>query len=264
MYCKYCGSPIDNDSRFCSHCGRQLSENDIVAEKAVWTDFSNNQQNQEQQENLYQPRIEDIKPELLVFRVIKNYNYFFPIDEVTVEYQVKNCSTLRCHIDNGKTIQTWNISFSSNTFSTFTIDLKDVDCIAQALRIQLELENEDYVYKSDIQNIPIATNFNLQKHKEKYLKYKQYLIRTEERERIIDGVYGFLNPMAVLGLIGFCACTILENFNVNNPSINIIGWISAIICLAWLLGFISQLLIDALDNEGKFKEIISLHDNNTI
>ena len=88
MYCKYCGSPIDNDSRFCSHCGRQLSENDIVAEKAVWTDFSNNKQNQEQQENLYQPRIEDIKPELLAFRVIKNYNYFFPIDEVTVEYQV--------------------------------------------------------------------------------------------------------------------------------------------------------------------------------
>ena len=25
MYCKYCGQPIDDDSTFCSHCGKNIT-----------------------------------------------------------------------------------------------------------------------------------------------------------------------------------------------------------------------------------------------
>ena len=74
MYCKYCGAVIDNDSRFCAQCGRQLSENDIVAEKAVWTDFSDYQQNttnlQREIENL-QRELGDLQREM---RGIKDVN----------------------------------------------------------------------------------------------------------------------------------------------------------------------------------------------
>ena len=33
MYCKYCGSLIDKDSSFCSHCGKRLNENDTKSLK---------------------------------------------------------------------------------------------------------------------------------------------------------------------------------------------------------------------------------------
>lgn len=33
MYCKYCGSLIDKDSSFCSHCGKRLNENSTKSPK---------------------------------------------------------------------------------------------------------------------------------------------------------------------------------------------------------------------------------------
>ena len=40
MYCKYCGALIDDDSIFCSQCGKKLSGNgDAIAAKAQWVDF---------------------------------------------------------------------------------------------------------------------------------------------------------------------------------------------------------------------------------
>ena len=48
MFCKFCGSKIDDDSIFCAHCGKQLnnikaSSNNIADETpTAVTDFKNN------------------------------------------------------------------------------------------------------------------------------------------------------------------------------------------------------------------------------
>ena len=34
MYCKYCGNSIDNDSLFCSHCGRKIID-EVIATRSI-------------------------------------------------------------------------------------------------------------------------------------------------------------------------------------------------------------------------------------
>ena len=158
MYCKYCGSPIDNDSRFCSHCGRQLSENDIVAEKAVWTNFGNTQQHcniQNKQDEIE----EDITLPRYSFRISFSKNFYLPIDSIWIYYSVTNCTSLKLSITNKGTVQIIDLPFTNDEEKGYHIDLNDYEELGDELRLQLIIENDEYAGTSEEEVVKIATNF---------------------------------------------------------------------------------------------------------
>ena len=170
MYCKYCGAVIDNDSRFCAQCGRQLSENDIVAEKAVWTDFNDYQQNTTNLQREIENSIEQEKPELLDFEIRYSYcedqHYFLPIDTIHIWYRVKKCNWVQLLIKrNRKIIQIRNLEFQNEDQEVFDLDLKEYNNLGEELAFQLELGNDTWTVKSKELTAKIATNFDIRKMK---------------------------------------------------------------------------------------------------
>lgn len=218
MYCKYCGAVIDNDSRFCAQCGRQLSENDIVAEKAVWTDFNDYQQNTTNLQREIENSIEQEKPELLNFEISysENQNYFLPIDSIYIYYRVKNCNSVQLSINNNGNIQIRDLKFQNEERNFFALDLKEYSNLGEKLIFQLELENDDWTAKSKEFTAKIATNFNARKYKKlriiegiirsvRYIIYcaipiMSYIGYTEMPEEEQNFWYGLL-IIAVSGLL---------------------------------------------------------------
>lgn len=181
MYCKYCGAVIDNDSRFCAQCGRQLSENDIVAEKAVWTDFNDYQQNTTNLQREIENSIEQEKPELLDFEIRYSYcedqHYFLPIDTIHIWYRVKKCNWVQLLIKkNRKIIQIRNLEFQNEDQEEFDLDLKEYSNLGEELAFQLELGNDTWTVKSKELIARIATNFDIKEYEKAGKGYKTSII----------------------------------------------------------------------------------------
>lgn len=178
MYCKYCGAVIDNDSRFCAQCGRQLSENDIVAEKAVWTDFNDYQQNttnlQREIENSIEQEPPRNYPELYSFEIkySEDQHYFLPIDHIGIEYIARNYNSVQLSINNNGDIQIRDLEFQNSYKESFYLDLKEYSNLGEKLIFQLELKNDDWTAKSIKLTAKIATNFDIKEYQKIKKKYK--------------------------------------------------------------------------------------------
>ena len=208
MYCKYCGAVIDNDSRFCAQCGRQLSENDIVAEKAVWTDFNDYQQNTTNLQREIENSIEQEKPKLLDFEIgySKDQNYFLPIDRIYIHYRVKNCNSLKLSINNNGNIQIRDLEFQNEERSFFALNLNEYSNLGEKLIFQLELENDDWTAKSKELTAKIATNFDTKEYQKIKKKYKnRYTIEYISIAVIVITVIllGILFPQSAISVLEF-------------------------------------------------------------
>lgn len=211
MYCKYCGAVIDNDSRFCAQCGRQLSENDIVAEKAVWTDFNDYQQNTTNLQREIENSIEQEKPELLDFEIRYSYcedqHYFLPIDTIHIWYRVKKCNWAQLLIKrNRKIIQIRNLEFQNEDQEEFDLDLKEYNNLGEELAFQLELGNDTWTVKSKELTAKIATNFDLKKYEGAGKRYKISIIAEYVSIAVIVItviLLGILFPQSAISVLEF-------------------------------------------------------------
>ena len=235
MYCKYCGAVIDNDSRFCAQCGRQLSENDIVAEKAVWTDFNDYQQNTpstqyEIEENSIEQEPPTKFPELLNFEISysEDQNYFLPIDRIYIHYRVKNCNSVQLSINNNGDIQIRGLKFQNEERRFFALDLKEYSNLGEKLIFQLELGNDTWTVKSKELTAKIATNFKAKKYK---------------KLRIIEGIirsvrYIIYFAIPILSYIGYTEMPEEEqNFWTGLLIIAAIGLLAITLTLFLPVGF---------------------------